>query len=154
MILIFACFLLNGFHFFFYLANLLPAVTAEEHPTIVNSSSPAEEHPKTVNSSSPEEHSNVVNSSSPAEHPNTVNISSPKEEPSQSPEIFGKNLLLLFIVNLLMLLGLSPDFAIYLKTCTSAEIPEHREIINIKSSFRPTFLPAIHILKKAYSCKG
>ncbi|XP_063256000.1 tissue factor pathway inhibitor isoform X2 [Prinia subflava] len=71
-------------------SNLLPTVTAEEHPNTVNSSSPAEEHPNTMNSSSPaEEHPNTVNSSSPAEeHPNTVNSSSPAEEPSQSPGIF------------------------------------------------------------------
>ncbi|XP_050839650.1 tissue factor pathway inhibitor isoform X2 [Serinus canaria] len=62
-------------------------VTAEEHPSTVNSSSPAEEHPSTVNSSSPaEEHPSTVNSSSPAEeHPSIVNSSSPAEAPSQSP---------------------------------------------------------------------
>ncbi|XP_030920304.1 tissue factor pathway inhibitor isoform X1 [Geospiza fortis] len=54
------------------------SVTAEEHPSPVNSSSPAAEHPSTVNSSSPAE-----------EHPSTVNSSSPAEAPSQSPEIFG-----------------------------------------------------------------
>uniref|UniRef100_A0A8D2NX42 Tissue factor pathway inhibitor n=1 Tax=Zosterops lateralis melanops TaxID=1220523 RepID=A0A8D2NX42_ZOSLA len=84
-------------------SNLLPTVTAEEHPNTVNSSSPEEEHPNTVNSSSPEEeHPNTVNSSSPEEehpntknssspaeeHPNSVNSSSPAKEPSQSPGIF------------------------------------------------------------------
>ncbi|XP_062362721.1 tissue factor pathway inhibitor isoform X2 [Cinclus cinclus] len=71
-------------------SNLLPTVTTEEHPSTVNSSSPAEEHPSTVNCSSPaEEHPSTVNCSSPAkEHPSTVNSSSPAEEPSQSPGIF------------------------------------------------------------------
>ncbi|XP_077037251.1 tissue factor pathway inhibitor isoform X2 [Agelaius phoeniceus] len=57
------------------------SVTAEEHPSTVNSSSPAEEHPRTVNSSSPAE-----------EHPSTVNSSSPTEPPSQTPGIFGNAL--------------------------------------------------------------
>ncbi|XP_064289853.1 tissue factor pathway inhibitor isoform X4 [Passer domesticus] len=59
-------------------SNLLPAVTAEEHPSSMNSSSPAEEYPSSVNSSSPAE-----------QHPSSVNSSSPTEAPSQSPGIFG-----------------------------------------------------------------
>ncbi|KAM7017154.1 tissue factor pathway inhibitor [Passerculus sandwichensis] len=67
---------------------------AAEHPSPVNSSSPAAEHPSTVNSSSPAaEHPSTVNSSSPAaEHPSTVSSSSPAEAPSQSPGIFGNSL--------------------------------------------------------------
>ncbi|XP_037998969.1 tissue factor pathway inhibitor [Motacilla alba alba] len=75
-------------------SNLLPAVTAEEHPSTGNSSSPAGEHPSTGNSSSPaEEHPSTGNSSSPAgEHPSTGNSSSPAEVPSQPPWILVNSL--------------------------------------------------------------
>lgn len=100
-----------------------------------------------------EEPPSPVNSSSPAEHPSSVNSSSPAEEhPSQSPGIFGKNLLLLFIIKPFMLLGLSTDFSPFI--CMSLEKPEHRDILDIKSIFRATFLPAIFIFQKAYNCKG
>ncbi|KAM7048816.1 tissue factor pathway inhibitor isoform 2-T2 [Acridotheres tristis] len=88
-------------------SNLLPTVTAEEHPNTVNSTSPAEEHPSIMNSSSPaKEHPSTVNSSSPAEpsqspgifanllpaapneKSNTVNSSSPKEAPNRFPIFF------------------------------------------------------------------
>lgn len=116
--------------FFFNLANLLPTVTAEEHP-------------------------NSVNRSSSAEHPSTVNSSSPAEEHTQSPGIFGENLLLLFIVIPVMLLGLSTDFPHLFEdmnvtgnTWAQRSHYEHREVINIKSSFRAAFLPAIHNFEK------
>lgn len=71
-------------------------VTAEAHPSTVNSSSPAEEHPSTVNSSSPAEAPSqspgiFVNSlpAAPNEKSNTLNSSSPKEEPNQFPIFFG-----------------------------------------------------------------
>ncbi|KAI1237018.1 hypothetical protein IHE44_0014270 [Lamprotornis superbus] len=76
-------------------SNLLPTVTAEEHPNTVSSSSPAEEHPSTVNSSSPAEPSqspgifaNLL-PAAPNEKSNTLNSSSPKEEPNQFPIFFG-----------------------------------------------------------------
>ncbi|KAL9848852.1 tissue factor pathway inhibitor isoform 8-T8 [Geothlypis trichas] len=61
--------------------------------TCQDNSVTAEEHPSPVNSSSPAEHPSSVNSSSPAEHPSSVNSSSPAEEhPSQSPGIFVNSL--------------------------------------------------------------
>ncbi|XP_032921240.1 tissue factor pathway inhibitor isoform X3 [Catharus ustulatus] len=76
-------------------SNLLPTVTAEEHPNSVNRSSSAEEHPSTVNSSSPaEEHTQspgiFVNllPTAPNDKSNTLNSSSPKKEPNQFPIFF------------------------------------------------------------------
>ncbi|XP_027740241.1 tissue factor pathway inhibitor isoform X1 [Empidonax traillii] len=63
-------------------SNLLPVVTVEEHPNIVNSSSPAEE-PKEI-------HGIFVNllPTAPNEESNTLNSSSRKEKHNQFPIFF------------------------------------------------------------------
>lgn len=51
-------------------------------------------------------------------------------------------------------LGLSTHFPIYLKICRLVETHKHSEISNIKTSFIAILLSIIHILEKAYNCKG